>query len=122
MARSDPQVNFRISEALLEEIKASAKATGRSLSAEINWRLTASFVMESSDDLEHQLAAKRASLSKAADDLALVQDDYVDRLAAKIAQALATNAANEDGKLVTRGAGVKRLDPPKKASKKAKLR
>lgn len=39
MARSDTQVNFRIPEATLARLRASAEASGRTLTAEINYHL-----------------------------------------------------------------------------------
>lgn len=43
MARSDPQVNFRIPKELLDRVKASAQEEGRTITAELVARLDASF-------------------------------------------------------------------------------
>lgn len=43
MARSDPQVNVRISEDLLERLKLAAEVSGKSLTQEISDRLRNSF-------------------------------------------------------------------------------
>lgn len=40
--RTDPQVNFRIEQDILDRLKASAKASGRSITAEVNYRLSES--------------------------------------------------------------------------------
>lgn len=37
--RADPQVNFRINPKLLERLKRSAEASGRSITAEMNFQL-----------------------------------------------------------------------------------
>lgn len=43
MARTDPQVNIRLPEALVESLKQAAELSGKSLTAEIVERLEASF-------------------------------------------------------------------------------
>ena len=37
--RTDPQVNFRINQEILERLKRSAEASGRSITAEMNFQL-----------------------------------------------------------------------------------
>lgn len=57
MARNDPQLKFYASSELKEKIEAAAKASGRSMSAEINHRLESSFGGQSDDPaLQHLLA------------------------------------------------------------------
>lgn len=57
MARNDPQLKFYASQELKEKIEAAAKASGRSMSAEINHRLETSFDGQAGDPaLQHLLA------------------------------------------------------------------
>ena len=92
MARTDPQINVRIEPELLQEVRASAKLNGRSLSAEVNFRLEASF------DLEERVALQNSMISLH-EEASGKSVDMVELLAEKILKAITTLAVNEDGTL-----------------------
>lgn len=69
MARTDPQVNIRMPEPLLERLRAAAQANGQTLAAEIISRLDASFpkslnllVLESRQRELEAMSARRMEL------------------------------------------------------------
>lgn len=63
MARTDPQFNLRIPEALRDQVMAAAKENGRSSTAEILARLELSFLGSSSPDDDLMPADKARELS-----------------------------------------------------------
>lgn len=104
MARNDPQVNFRIPADLLEQVRDSAKAGGRSLSAEIVYRLTASFPLEEIVNKQEQLIAAFSNESE-------TTEKIIKDIARMLAQALKDQAANEPDGVVAALADV--LKAPK---------
>ncbi|QQN40338.1 Arc family DNA-binding protein [Acinetobacter sp. CS-2] len=71
MARTDPQVNFRIPAELKDKLDNAAKENGRTLTAELILRLEMTFEQ---DDKMQDLLARVARLE---DDVAALEDDQV---------------------------------------------
>jgi predicted DNA-binding protein len=71
MARTDPQVNFRIPAELKDKLDNAAKENGRTLTAELILRLEMTF---DQDDKMQDLLARVARLE---DDVAALEDDQV---------------------------------------------
>lgn len=71
MARTDPQVNFRIPAELKDKLDNAAKENGRTLTAELILRLEMTFEQ---DDKMQDLLARVARLE---DDVAALEDDQI---------------------------------------------
>ena len=63
MARSDPQVNFRIPQQLKEKLEQSAKESGRSITSELVTRLEQSFTNQSANIKELPLELLLGAIS-----------------------------------------------------------
>lgn len=72
MARSDPQVNFRIPQELKEKLEQSAKESGRSITSELVTRLEQSFQPTNGidqDKLITQLIAEVGKLTRQSEEM-----------------------------------------------------
>ena len=69
MARTDPQVNFRIPAELKDKLDEAAKENGRTLTAELILRLETTF---EDDDVIHDLTTRVERLE---DEVASLEDD-----------------------------------------------
>lgn len=67
MARSDPQVNFRIPQELKEKLENAAKESGRSITSELVTRLEQSFLKTKSYSESHELPLFIRALSQQMD-------------------------------------------------------
>ena len=87
MARADPQVNFRIPEALKSALEQAATAAGRSLTAEIVQRLESSFTATTSEELEHlqRVAMGTIETQRAQMEAAEMQNDLLALLLLELA-------------------------------------
>ena len=77
MARTDPQVNFRIPALLKDKLDNAAKENGRTLTAELILRLEMTF---DQDDQVQDLLARVEKLEEAIDSIESYQNDQDRRL------------------------------------------
>ncbi len=111
MAREDPQVNFRIPMDLLYKLRESQKHSGRSLSAEVVYRLERSFELELRDSLQGSVIALQEKMAES-------ESAIIEMLVAKVLKALPEASANEDGTAKAVSGAAKRTQA-KRAQKKS---
>lgn len=111
MARTDPQFNFRIPADLLDKLRASQKVSGRSLTAELVYRLERSFDLETRTSLQGKMIELQ-------DKRAASDEEMISMLAERLLKAMTEVAKNDDGSTATIGETIQRAKSIKAKKKR----
>jgi len=96
MARTDPQVNLRLPADLKERLEAAAAATGRSLTAEVVWRLQETFEADDADPLsEAELDVRLRELGEQLRHVELVQRRILEHHEGRVQDPASTKPARK---------------------------